>query len=86
MPDFYNRMFTLAGGTTYTVLGAAGTGVQKGNTLEACTGIVADTATTASLKFAGTDGWLTGVTLNAGVIYPYKLVGIRPTQNVRGLN
>jgi hypothetical protein len=86
MPDFYKRMFTLDAGTTYTILGSAGTGSAAGKTLESCTAIVADSSTSVSLKFPGEDAWQTGVTLIAGEIYPYKLVGVRPTARIRGLN
>lgn len=85
MSDFYQRMFNLTGGVTYTVLGAAGTGQNAGQTLETCVALVSDTSQLVSLRFAGGTGWLTGVTFNAGIIYPYRPVGVRGSVNLRGL-
>lgn len=85
MPDFYSKMFNLNGGTTYTVLGAAGVGPSKGATLETCTGLISDISQTVSLAFSGGTGWLTGITMNAGVVYPYRPVGVRAANTIRGL-
>lgn len=85
MPDFYKTMFNLTGGVTYTVLGSAGTGENAGQTLNTCTGLVSDRPQVIKLRFAGGDGWLTGVTMNAGQIYPYRPVGVNAPQTLRGL-
>ena len=85
MPDYYRNMFNLTGGVTYTVLGSAGTGENAGQTLETCVGLVSDRAQIIKLRFAGGTSWLTGVTLNAGEIYPYRPVGINAAQTLRGL-
>lgn len=87
MSDFYQRMFTMDGGKTYTVFGAAGEGTNaNGITLATCVGLVSDVSQRIDLKFAGMgDAWITGVTLNAGVIYPYRPIGVKPTSPLRGL-
>jgi hypothetical protein len=87
MPDFYKTMFTLDAGKTHTVLGSGFTGSGwTGATLQPCTGLISDVTTRVNLKFAGPDPWQTGVTLNAGVLYPYKLIGVYATVPVHGLN
>jgi hypothetical protein len=85
MSDFYSKMFNLNGGTTYTIFGAAGVGASSGETLETCVGLVSDISQTVSLSFAGGTGWLTGITMNAGVVYPYRPIGVRAANRIRGL-
>ena len=85
MSDFYQKMFRLTGGVTYTILGSAGTGENAGETLETCVGLVSDIAQNVKLRFAGATGWMTGVSFNAGTIYPYRPVGVRGTTHIRGL-
>ena len=85
MSDFYQRMFRLTGGVTYTILGSGGTGENAGQTLETCIALVSDTTQSVSLRFAGATGWMTGVSFNAAVIYPYRPVGVRAPSPIRGL-
>jgi len=83
--DLYKRMFVLPGGQTYTIFGPGYTVGGPGKTLPACTGIMFSDRSSASqplasatnvyVHFAGTDGWIP-ISLNGGVIYPFKLVGV----------
>lgn len=85
MSDFYQKMFRLTGGVTYTILGSAGKGENAGETLETCVGLMSDTTQAVSLRFAGGTGWLPGVCFASGVIYPYRPVGVRGATHIRGL-
>jgi hypothetical protein len=84
--DLYKGMFRITAGTTFTILGSQGIGSFSGNTLPACTGLLPTADTSASLKFFGGEDWLTGVTLNKGVVYPFKLAGVKINATSFGLN
>lgn len=85
MSDFYQKMIFLEGGVTFTTLGSAGTGANAGRTLDTCVALVSDTTQNVNLRFAGATGWFTGVSFIAGTIYPYRPVGVRGTNQIRGL-